>query len=114
VGVDAIKSINKILHYMTTPEKLQALLVSKKKLEVEFEALLPTPVKNDTVKVTAMKLWLNHGIKLMRYPEKKGSRYVSTLRLVRQFLFYSIHSTILLLIYFYDLVGYSFIFQTSQ
>jgi hypothetical protein len=87
---DAIKSINQKMFFMTTPEKMEALLASKKKLLIELESLPVTPVKNDALKVTAVKLWLNRGIKLMRYPEKKGllstlkgsRRYVSTLRMV--------------------------------
>lgn len=87
---DAIKSINKKMYFMTSPEKMEALLASKNKLNIELESLPVTPVKNDAIKVTAVKLWLNHGIKLMRYPEKKGllstlkgsRRYVSTLRMV--------------------------------
>ena len=64
------------------------LLQSKKKLEVELEEVVQTLVKLDTVKVTSMKLWLSHGLKFLRHPEKSGGSYISTLKMSGTHLYY--------------------------
>jgi hypothetical protein len=78
-----IKSINKIPYYKSNTDAIRILLDSKKKLHVEIEDALPVPIKNDALKINAVKLWLSHGLKFLRHSEKSGSSYISILKMVR-------------------------------
>jgi len=78
-----IKSANKALFYtFKSPDKLEQLLNSKKAMVIETERPLEIAVKDDRVKVTKVKLWLNYGLKFLRHPPKSGASFISVLKMV--------------------------------
>ena len=92
-----IKSVNKKEWYLFpgSTQELKDELLSGKKLDVIFEPTLPMPVKLDPVKVTAVKLWMYHGIQFLRYHHNEtkwnmfgGSSYISTMKITGTHLYF--------------------------